>query len=248
MKFGEIDEFSRFVVAIVKKEQLLQGLFDFLSLAKEKNIDIGHKIVFLGEYQSLLFESIILDISYILHDKMKDKYQTRMQIELGNVAGKLQHDIDEGVEGVNYTVLQKKETLRELKEIRDSVDYHEAIRSLATVRDKYIAHKDPDFVGSGLLFEQVKLVIQNIKRCHEIRQLVINGIGKVCINSPLNYDHRNIIEALIIQQDIKALRDSDRYDENLWKTEKRFYSDNLDFWKTEIMPRMTAMDGDDEQA
>lgn len=249
MKFDDADEFSRFVSAIVKKEQLLQGLFDFLELAKKNNIDIEYKIAFLGEYQRLLFESIILDISYVLLDKLDktNDRKSKMQVELAKVEDKLSNDINNDISNVNYTATQKKDTLKELKSITGSREYEKAISAIATTRDKFIAHKEPNFSGGSLVYEQLLLVIKNIKRCHEIRQLVINNCGKLCISSPFCYNNQNIIEALILQREIKALRDNGKYDKKLWETQKRFYSDNLDFWNTEIKSLMTVEGDGNEQ-
>jgi len=242
---GTVDEFGRFVVAIVQKQQLIQGLFDFMDLAKENNIDIKCEILFLGEYQRLLFESVILDISYILLDKVEDS-KSRMQIEISKVEDKLQNDIDKGIADVNYTVMQKEQTFSQLKNIKDSKDYRKAIEAITTARDKYVAHKDPDFSGKGVLYNQLLLAVKNIKRCYEIRQLVISNVGEVRINSSASYNHQNIIEALILQQEIKALRKSGNYDKNLLETQNRFYSDNLDFWNTEIKPRMVVRGDNNE--
>ena len=238
MKSGKVDTFGKFVAEIIKKEQLIKGLFDFLDLAKENNINISNKIVFIGEYQNLLFEHIVLDISYVLLDKMDDK--SRMQIEIEKVQDKLHNDIKNGKADINYTVEQKEKTLNELKSITKSKDYIHAIKAVTTVRDKYIAHKDFDFKEPSLLYKQLQLVVKNIRRCYEIRQLVLNNVGEVRIISPGDYDHRNIIEALLLQQEIKLLRKSGDYDMRLWEIEKRFYKDNLDFWHSEIKPQMIA--------
>ena len=99
MKSGKVDTFGKFVEEIIKKEQLIK--------------DISNKIVFIGEYQNLLFEHIVLDISYVLLDKMDDK--SRMQIEIEKVQDKLHNDIKNGKADINYT--------QEIELLRKSGDY-----------------------------------------------------------------------------------------------------------------------------
>ena len=61
------------------------------------------------------------------------------------------------------------------------------------------------FSKKSLSYEQIKLTIENIKRCYEIRQLAIHNIGKVSILSVVDYNHKNAVEALVAQYEIKTL-------------------------------------------
>jgi len=231
-----IDDFDKLVICLMKKEQLLQGLFDFLDLGRKHEIKVEEDIFFLGEYQHLLFESIILSISYILIDgETKDAKKSRMRVELDKVVEKLKSDIENNKSDCNYTVCQKSATLTEIEEIRKSKAYKNAIGSIKTMRNKKVGHSENfDFSKKSLSFEQIKLAIKNIKRCYEIRQLAIHNIGNVSVSSVADYNHRNVVEALVIQHEIKNLKDE--YYNTKWSIKDKRYSSLLEFWSEEIKP------------
>jgi len=66
----EIDDFSQLVFELVKKEKLIEGLLNFIELSKQHEINIDNHLFFIGEYQNLLWESIILQIAYLLNDEV----------------------------------------------------------------------------------------------------------------------------------------------------------------------------------
>jgi hypothetical protein len=233
----EVDDFGKIVMSIAHKEQLLQGLEDFLVLANENGIGVDEKISFLGEYQKGLVEGVMLRISIILFDK-EDGKNSRMQLELDSVEKRLNEDIMAGKADCNYTVPQKEATLAELKEIRDSKEYRNAIASVKTARNTRVAHMgDYEFSKNGLTFEKLKLVIKNIIRCYKIRQLVMSNVGEVSIKSAAGYDHRNLVEALVLQSEIQILKDE--YHKNGWTLQDKWYSSNLEFWSEIIKPKYT---------
>jgi len=81
----EFDDLSQLVFELFKKEKLIEGLLNFIELSKQHEINIDNHLFFIGKYQSLLWESIILQIAYLLNDEIdKNDYpeQSRMKIEL----------------------------------------------------------------------------------------------------------------------------------------------------------------------
>jgi len=113
----KLDEFSLLAIELLKNEKLIESCLDFIELNEENGIDIDKHIFFLGEYQYLLLESIILKISYLLIDKIKDD-KSRMRIELDKVEEKLKSDIKNRECINNFSICQNQKILAELCEIR----------------------------------------------------------------------------------------------------------------------------------
>ena len=231
------DDFKMFVMRVVKDLSLLESLLDFLDLANHEGIDICQKILFLGEYQKLLFDSLILGISHLLFDKVKDSLP-RMRIEMNKIEKILELDIQNKTANRNFTVEQKVSLLNELKKIQISNEYKDAIKTIKTLRNKRIAHFDKNIdlnAGDGV-YGKLKIVVKNIYRCYEIRQLVLFNIGETAIHfAGAGYNHRNIIEALLLQKEIRDIKDT--YNSNL-DLEKRYYSSDMEFFYKQIKPRV----------
>jgi len=240
-KESKIDDFGRLVIKVVKNSRLFDATLDFLELGIENGINVEEKILFVGEYQRLLLESLILGICHILIDKpCKCEYaKSKMQTELNSVVEKLESDISQKQSCVNFTVAQKKEILSEIKAIRDSQEYKRAIDAIKTMRNKKVAHFDSaELKNKSLFYEQIKLAVNSIKRCYEIRQLVLSGVGEVRINSVADYNHRNIIEALVLQREITDLKD--KYHNHEWKLQEKWFSCAIDFWNEKIKPELES--------
>jgi len=120
-----------------------------------------------------------------------------MQVEFAKVEEKL-------MASQNEDILL---ALEEIKKKREEKEYKDAIGAIKTARNKRIAHFEPGF-RSTLIYKQMKLVIDTIKRFYEIRQLVLYNLGKTKINVAAAYDHRNVIEALCLQEEIKIFKDN----------------------------------------
>ena len=252
VKFGsaERDTFGNLVFGMYSKKLLLEGLFKFLDLLKNNGLESKDtKMVFLGHYQELLFESIILDISYLLVDKIENEPEkcpscyknlteqgkTRMQIELDSVEVKLNEDINSNIADRNYTVEQKKKTLEEIKKIRSCKDYQKAIGKIKKVRNMVVAHSDEEYDGD-LGYNHIELAIENVWRCYEIRQLALHNVGVSNVPSALAYDHRNVVNALLLQEEIR--RSIEDYNSNRGIKVGTLYSktNELKFFKEQVKP------------
>jgi len=104
-----------------------------------------------------------------------------------------------------------------------------------------IAHQDVGAHEKGSkIFNDLKLVCQNIKRSYEIRKLVLNGVGETEWNGPLEFDHKNIVQALRIQKDMQLLMGN--YHQTEWmekaavKEHLPLYSNEFDYWRHKFLP------------
>jgi len=240
---GEIDGFGRLVMRVVKNARLFDATLDFLELGRENGIKVEENIFFLGEYRRLLLDSLVLGICHILIDKPCNKpcecrnAKSKMQIELDSVEEKLESDISKEKPSENFSVAQKKEILSELKTIRGSQEYKKAIDAIKTMRNKRVAHFDNTGVkNKSLFYSQIKLVADNIRRCYEIRQLVLHS-KSVDIKIPAtDYNHKNVIEALVLHREVKGLKH--KYNESEQRRQDKWYSCLLEFWNEKVKPEL----------
>ncbi|MCL1948750.1 MAG: hypothetical protein FWF59_03360 [Turicibacter sp.] len=228
-----LDEFGSLIIELVKKGALAEGLFNFIQLSERKGVDIREHVLFIGEYQALLWESIALQASYLLFDKVVDE-KSRMQIELDVVVDKLRTDIDNHEPSENFTVEQKRLVLEEIQLIRENKEYRRAINAVKNARNQYVAHRGRNAV-INLTYSELQLVVKNMRRCFEIRELVLRGVGKQKIITDCQlFDHRNLVEALLIQKDVCSLREYYNCFER--KPSDKRYSSDFDYWRERLMP------------
>lgn len=242
----KLDKFEGLAIRVIEEAGLIEGLFDFLDLAKENGIAVNEKILFIGKYQQLLFESVILSISYILFDSYKAKKparmwkrksKSRMQFELDKTVEKLKKDIVSGKDCSNGTSLMeaKKAMLDEIEKMRKCKNYKKSISSIKTIRNKRVAHIEDGFELSkdDPIYEKIKIVVENITRCCEIRARVFyNEIIK--INSYATYSHSNMVQALVLKEELEIIRNKYNEEEAISKGE--WHSNTLDFWNEKIKP------------
>ena len=231
------DEFTIRVMEIIKMRELLRGLNKFVKNAEDSGINILEHILFLVEYQNLLYDKLFLNISYLTSDKKNRNSKTRMEREIEIVKEQLEKEIENKKENFNFSVTQKEEVLKELKENIINQEYLEALNNIKTIRDKFVAHKEEgfDISKTNLTYKNIDTTIDYIKRIYEIRQLVKFNVGIVKISTIADYDHANIVEAVMLREEVNNLR-REFEEESIINGKMELYNSNLSFFNEQIRP------------
>jgi len=88
----------------------------------------------------------------------------------------------------------------------------------------------------NIIFEDIKLICKKIQRSCEIRQLVLCNAGKISISSAtIEYNHQNIVQALLIQKDVQLLKDIYHIQER--KNDDKWFNCDIDFFKEKILSK-----------
>gem|GEM_PF-1592459 len=239
-----VKDFAQLVRNLMLKWSLMEHLYDLLELGNGKGIKLGNKISFLGEYQRLLYRGLVLDISYLLLDgENKEDKISRMRRELDLLKEELREEIDiQKVFSLSSFRVSCEKMLCEIKNIQSCEEYKEAIDFIKVVRNKVVAHSETfELPERPRIQEELKLIIENVRRCYEIRVNFNISKGKQkelpFINVASKCDQAKIIEAFMLQNEIEKLK-IENFDDNESSERVSFSGDfsNLKFWNEKIEP------------